>query len=182
MEVPPEDDWFAEPAPGTTATGSGIADGEDWLSEEGQRPPPRAAFDFSALARRRLIIPVTVGLVLLIAILAAAGVFSGGGGTSTSPATTTSPVTTTTPAATTTQARPVARPPTTTLRPGATGAQVKLLQRALESLGYSTGAVDGDYGPATQRAVTAFQRARHLTADGVVGPKTLRALRQALAG
>ena len=72
------------------------------------------------------------------------------------------------------------RPPTATLKPGATGAQVKLLQRALASLGYSTGVVDGQYGPATKQAVTAFQKADGLTADGIFGPKTLQALTRAL--
>jgi peptidoglycan hydrolase-like protein with peptidoglycan-binding domain len=53
---------------------------------------------------------------------------------------------------------------------------VKALQRELASLGYSVGAIDGNYGQATIKAVTAFQRADHLTPDGVVGPATLLAL------
>ncbi len=71
--------------------------------------------------------------------------------------------------------------PAGTLKPGATGAQVTLLQRALKSVGFSAGAPDGNYGPATTRAVTAFQRTNGLTADGIFGPKTLQGLTRAVA-
>jgi peptidoglycan hydrolase-like protein with peptidoglycan-binding domain len=66
------------------------------------------------------------------------------------------------------------------LKPGDSGAQVKLLQRALAGLGYSVGVADGVYGPSTEAALTRFQKANGLTADGLLGPKTLAALRQAL--
>ncbi len=68
--------------------------------------------------------------------------------------------------------------PTTTLKPGDTGAQVRALQRALKALGYSVGTIDGQYGPATKTAVASFQHAAGLTEDGVFGPKTLNALIQ----
>jgi hypothetical protein len=59
---------------------------------------------------------------------------------------------------------------------GATGAMVKSLQRLLNKLGFGPLDVDGIFGPLTQAAVTRFQRAKKLGADGVVGPKTWAAL------
>lgn len=64
---------------------------------------------------------------------------------------------------------------------GSRGAQVAALQSALAQAGFSPGAVDGDYGSKTRAAVQAFQRARGLTVDGVVGPQTWSALRSVAA-
>jgi lysozyme len=61
------------------------------------------------------------------------------------------------------------------LKKGAKGETVKRLQRALSSAGHAV-AVDGDFGPATARAVKAFQGAHGLHADGIVGPATWGAL------
>ncbi len=66
------------------------------------------------------------------------------------------------------------------LRPGASGADVRALQRALRSAGVSV-KVDGQFGPSTVRAVKRFQRAAQLTPSGVVGRKTIAALRQVQA-
>ena len=44
-------------------------------------------------------------------------------------------------------------------------------------LGYAPGPIDGEYGPATSAAVTAFQREMKIEVDGVVGPETRKALR-----
>ncbi|WP_405717838.1 peptidoglycan-binding protein [Streptomyces sp. NBC_00046] len=63
-----------------------------------------------------------------------------------------------------------------TQQSGATGAQVKAVQQLLNDQGYSAGAVDGSFGPATTGAVTAYQAARGLNADGVVGARTWTAL------
>jgi len=63
-----------------------------------------------------------------------------------------------------------------TLRQGARGADVVDLQRKLNELGFNAGAADGDFGPKTLAAVKSFQRARGLTADGIVGAQTWGAL------
>lgn len=78
---------------------------------------------------------------------------------------------------------PVPPTPTTkpTLRRGATGQYVVECQTKLISLGYSCGAkgADGIYGSGTIAAVTAFQKAKLLTADGVCGKNTWAALDKA---
>jgi putative chitinase len=58
------------------------------------------------------------------------------------------------------------------LRRGASGEVVERLQQALAAAGFNPGAVDGRFGPATEAAVIAFQRAHGLLADGVCGPLT----------
>lgn len=64
------------------------------------------------------------------------------------------------------------------LRNGAKGAQVKTLQRLLSAFGYSLGkwGVDGSFGAATEAAVRAFQKAKNLDVDGIVGKQTWSAL------
>jgi peptidoglycan hydrolase-like protein with peptidoglycan-binding domain len=69
-----------------------------------------------------------------------------------------------------------AAPGSRDLRQGDSGSDVEALQRALTSQGFSPGAVDGIFGPATESAVRSFQSARGLTIDGIVGPATWRAL------
>lgn len=56
---------------------------------------------------------------------------------------------------------------------GSTGAEVKSIQKKLKELGYYKGNVDGIYGTATKKAVTAFQKNCGLTQDGICGKKTL---------
>ena len=62
------------------------------------------------------------------------------------------------------------------IRKGSKGDDVKAVQRRLKELGFLSGSVDGDFGPVTEKAVKAFQKANGLTADGIVGSKTLAAL------
>ena len=63
-----------------------------------------------------------------------------------------------------------------TLRIDATGADVKRLQKRLAEIGFNPGAIDGEFGTATEQAVLAFQLSRGLLADGVAGPRTQQAL------
>ena len=63
-----------------------------------------------------------------------------------------------------------------TWRLGSTGSQVRTIQTKLKNWGYYSGEVDGIYGTQTQRAVEYFQRKNGLSADGVAGPATLKAL------
>lgn len=63
-----------------------------------------------------------------------------------------------------------------TLRWGSRGDYVYLAQKKLRDWGYYKGAIDGVYGRKLYSAVTQFQRKNGLTADGVVGPGTWRAL------
>lgn len=68
------------------------------------------------------------------------------------------------------------------LRQGATGEQVKTLQRLLLALGYKMEnngkvyGVDGSCGQATYNAVIKFQKAKGLAQDGIVGKNTWNAL------
>ena len=64
-----------------------------------------------------------------------------------------------------------------TLRGGSSGAGVVAIQQQLNAAGAQPPlVVDGQFGPATVRAVIEFQKAHQLAADGVVGPETRRAL------
>ena len=67
-------------------------------------------------------------------------------------------------------------------RQGSTGDAVRTIQTKLSNWGYFSGAIDGIYGPKTEEAVKYFQRKNGLTADGVVGPATLRALGMSTTG
>ncbi len=59
---------------------------------------------------------------------------------------------------------------------GSSGAMVSQIQTRLKSWGYYSGAVDGVYGSATEKAVRYFQSANGLAVDGQAGDKTLAAL------
>ncbi len=59
---------------------------------------------------------------------------------------------------------------------GDSGDAVTTLQTELNAQGYACGEVDGIFGQNTLNAVMAFQTAKGLTADGVVGAQTWEAL------
>jgi peptidoglycan hydrolase-like protein with peptidoglycan-binding domain len=67
------------------------------------------------------------------------------------------------------------------LRAGASGPDVRELQRALGKAGFRV-KVDGNFGSGTLRAVKRFQRASQLWPSGTVGRKTAAALKLALQG
>lgn len=58
------------------------------------------------------------------------------------------------------------------LRRGDRGDDVAELQTALVGEGHELGAIDGDFGPATEAAVRAFQAANGLVVDGIAGRMT----------
>lgn len=64
-----------------------------------------------------------------------------------------------------------------TLRKGAKGESVELLQELLNVKGYQV-KVDCDFGPLTELAVKEFQKANGLVVDGVVGPLTWEKLQR----
>ena len=64
----------------------------------------------------------------------------------------------------------------TNLGLGSRGGGVRCLQTTLNALGYNSGPVDGIFGGVTFRAVLAYQRAKGLFVDGLVGPQTGTAL------
>ncbi len=188
---PGYDDWFDEPEP-PTETQSGANRGvyedaeEVWMLPEDEEPRSPGQREVVIGGRTFTMTQVAIialsALAILLAILAAAGVFSSGKAAAPPVSTPTVPPPAKTTTSTSTNTTPAVEAPSQTLSPGDTGEQVKTLQKALASLGFSPGTPDGDYGPATQVAVEKFQVAKGLAEDGVVGPATLAALQKALAG
>lgn len=63
--------------------------------------------------------------------------------------------------------------------PHTTGAAVSHLQCLLHNYwGFTSLAIDGDFGIATNNAVVSFQTSQGLTADGIVGTNTWNALHE----
>ncbi len=69
---------------------------------------------------------------------------------------------------------------TTLLKRGSRGYAVRDLQTLLNRAGGgSSVTVDGEFGPATERAVKAAQERLELVVDGIAGPQTITALKRA---
>jgi len=64
---------------------------------------------------------------------------------------------------------------------GEKGDAVRALQRDLAALGFYAASIDGDFGPATEASVRAFQAAQGQLVDGWAGDATLQAITRALA-
>ena len=187
---PGYDDWFDEPEP-PTETHSGVNRGvyedveEVWMLPEDEGVHGRGRREIlvggRALTTTQLAIIAVSVLAVFFGILAAFGVFNGA--KPKAPTVTPPPKQTTVTVQTSTAVNtPTTQAPEQTLKPGDTGSQVKVLQRALAALGFSPGKPDGDYGPSTQSAIERFQASKGITQDGIVGPQTLNALQKALAG
>jgi len=73
-------------------------------------------------------------------------------------------------------------PPGGGLCDGMSGPDIVALQTRLLAIGFPAGVADGNFGPATEAAVLAFQKSAGLLADGVVGPRTASALQLPLPG
>ena len=65
------------------------------------------------------------------------------------------------------------------LKSGSSGEDVTKLQNWLRLAGFKPGKTDGVFGARTESALKAFQEANDLQADGIAGPKTMSALRDA---
>lgn len=184
------DDWFDEPEPeparrpshtsvqvdpdAQTHEGAAIPH-DDWIAPVPLRRR-RRSLRSAPIRNPRLLVALGIAVAFLLVGLALGGVFSGGSNKSAN-----KPLTTQT-NPTTTQSTTPAAPllPAATLKLGDHGGAVKELQRALRSLGYTVGTLDGVFGASTQSALIAFQTAHRLTPDGVLGSATHAALLNAL--
>jgi Putative peptidoglycan binding domain len=191
------DDWFAETdfaprGPRRPVTGENEAlatfdvaqAADDWLARNAPRDEVIPGVSRVDPRDPRLWAGLAAVVALVVIGLFVGGVFSSSD--KTPPATTPVTQTPTTTAKNGTTAKPAKTQskvvlPTLALKPGDAGTQVTRLQRTLTALGYAPGKVDGRFGPATKVALQKFQKAKKLTADGIMGPKTLRALVAAYA-
>jgi peptidoglycan hydrolase-like protein with peptidoglycan-binding domain len=122
----------------------------------------------------------TYATVATIALTLLAGCKSGDDPTTAAPAPSSAAPSPAAPSAAVPTTAPSSAAPATSspqkLKAGAKGTKVTALQTRLAELGYWNGKADGNFGSLTQQAVYAVQKTAGLTRDGVVGPKTQKAL------
>ena len=68
------------------------------------------------------------------------------------------------------------------IKQGSISTYVLIAQDGLNTLGYSTGGLDGIFGSKTRSAVAGYQSRRGLLADGIVGCNTWRSLQEDVVG
>ncbi len=68
------------------------------------------------------------------------------------------------------------------IKRGSISNYVLIAQDDLNTLGYTTGGLDGIFGAATQDAVRRYQSKVGLTVDGIVGCNTWSSLQEAVVG
>ena len=68
------------------------------------------------------------------------------------------------------------------IRNGSRGSYVLIAQDDLNTLGYTTGGLDGIFGARTTEAVRLYQQRAGLNVDGIIGCNTWRALQEAVVG
>ena len=69
-----------------------------------------------------------------------------------------------------------------TIRQGSRGNYVCIAQDDLNTLGFSTGGLDGVFGVQTYNAIRRYQSSRGLVSDGVIGCITWRSLQETVVG
>jgi hypothetical protein len=62
------------------------------------------------------------------------------------------------------------------LKKGSSGNAVSYIQQKLKEAGFYSYLIDGDFGPATEKSLKAFQKSVGISADGVLGPATMAKL------
>lgn len=68
------------------------------------------------------------------------------------------------------------------IKEGNRGVYVLIAQDDLNTLGYTTGGLDGIFGPKTKEAVRRYQQSRGLSTDGIIGCNTWRSLQEDVVG
>lgn len=68
------------------------------------------------------------------------------------------------------------------IKEGNRGVYVLIAQDDLNTLGYTTGGLDGIFGPKTKEAVRQYQQSRGLSVDGIIGCNTWRSLQEDVVG